>query len=868
MSLRTFTYVTFTLAALILAGELLHYLDGNLLVVTLVQAIATSALIFVLPFMFLFVTKEDGFVEQIWSIRRLVFSGLSWLFYVLCILASATILRGGWKVVCSENFGSGSFVGMLAVVSFVFFISSAQETGQGSRKQLELFFTMKVMLVLIATMLAVLAEMSLYNRGNKRLAAIEGCISAALFTIVLFNTHGLGGRLMHNTPSRSRSNSAASHNSTSSSDRSMSPQMTPDSSPLRRGSHRTDAETDSDASPERILAPLDGDDISDDGLDEEDGRTAKWSFWQPFVGGVKFVLLQILSWFFFGFSIVFGFLFILSTFTIGFEIFVGVMALAGMCCIISEILMIISIHVYEKQPTVLQPTPSALKDEAAEDSTRPSFSTPWASTPWRLVVRDLHALVVTVCVVNMQFLPFLGIFPVFAILRMDTLSATLVHWFSACVTIGVYTLAHSYFKARQFNMRRPWVEVGDQSAKKTGRQRGASTSKAAARTSNRNSDKGSSSNSKGSSSSSSSSKDGGGSAEGKKAGSTADHCKIGDDFHYTHNAVLLVVTCVPLFVTCHLASVGSRALAGWIVVTVSHFLYVGLTYKGAPEITGCREIERIKRDGPFIHYMGETVRRYFGGSVIKEGELDPAKVYVMGFHPHGILPITVFWLRCCDDKWKVLFPGVTFSMLTASVMHFVPIMRDIMQWMGGREVSRESFRHALRAGRSCLVVPGGQAEMLHSVSDSSEVCVVTKHRGFVRMALAEGADLVPILSIGESDLLDNVRMPTVQQWFLKRTGIAAPHFPYGCFYLPIPRPRKVTVIVGRPIPVLRVSDPSDAVVKATLDTYLRALLEMYDRHRVAAGEPPGRKLIFIEDPHSGKHHKFGSISSIKVGGVQ
>lgn len=41
--------------------------------------------------------------------------------------------------------------------------------------------------------------------------------------------------------------------------------------------------------------------------------------------------------------------------------------------------------------------------------------------------------------------------------------------------------------------------------------------------------------------------------------------------------------------------------------------------------------------------------------------------------------------------------------------------------MGGREVSRESFRHALRGGRSCLVVPGGQAEMLESQSDDDEV---------------------------------------------------------------------------------------------------------------------------------------------------
>jgi hypothetical protein len=55
---------------------------------------------------------------------------------------------------------------------------------------------------------------------------------------------------------------------------------------------------------------------------------------------------------------------------------------------------------------------------------------------------------------------------------------------------------------------------------------------------------------------------------------------------------------------------------------------------------------------------------------------------------------------------------VQISVLTASVMHLVPLMRDLLQWMGGREVSRESFRHALKRGRSCMVVPGGQAEML------------------------------------------------------------------------------------------------------------------------------------------------------------
>ena len=68
-----------------------------------------------------------------------------------------------------------------------------------------------------------------------------------------------------------------------------------------------------------------------------------------------------------------------------------------------------------------------------------------------------------------------------------------------------------------------------------------------------------------------------------------------------------------------------------------------------------------------------------------------------------------------------------------------------------------------------------------------KIRVVTKHTGFIRMALQEGAHLVPILSFGEVDIMDNVRFPFLQQWFLKTAGMVFPHQPYGLYYLPIPR---------------------------------------------------------------------------------
>ena len=65
---------------------------------------------------------------------------------------------------------------------------------------------------------------------------------------------------------------------------------------------------------------------------------------------------------------------------------------------------------------------------------------------------------------------------------------------------------------------------------------------------------------------------------------------------------------------------------------------------------------------------------------------------------------------------------------------------------------------------------------------------------------------------------------------------------------------KVTVVVGKPIPITQCTDPSDVLVKKTMDIYMKALLGMFDRHKVAAGERPQRRLVLIEA--DGKPYTF------------
>ena len=133
--------------------------------------------------------------------------------------------------------------------------------------------------------------------------------------------------------------------------------------------------------------------------------------------------------------------------------------MAGLCCIISEVLMIISIHVYEKKDKTLDTTKAKIileslpipvevgKVDTNTKSEEKATQCPLLKESLSATVHQLHALVITVLVANMHYLPFLGIAPVFFTAGMSV-AETLTHWFAACVAIGLYTLAFAFFKAR------------------------------------------------------------------------------------------------------------------------------------------------------------------------------------------------------------------------------------------------------------------------------------------------------------------------------------------------------------------------------------------------------------------------------------
>jgi len=175
---------------------------------------------------------------------------------------------------------------------------------------------------------------------------------------------------------------------------------------------------------------------------------------------------------------------------------------------------------------------------------------------------------------------------------------------------------------------------------------------------------------------------------------------------------------------------------------------------------------------------------------------------------------------------------------------YTPIVRDFCMWCGGREVSRKAIDTILESGRSALLVPGGQREMRHSSGDRKIFKLVSRHKGFVRIAIAHGVDLVPIFSFGEDQIVENIRMPRMQAWTTKFIGYGVPFVPFGRWYTPLPNRVAITVVVGPPIPVGEATlEPTNERVDRIFAIYYYVVRQLFEKYKKQAGYD-NAELIF------------------------
>ena len=155
---------------------------------------------------------------------------------------------------------------------------------------------------------------------------------------------------------------------------------------------------------------------------------------------------------------------------------------------------------------------------------------------------------------------------------------------------------------------------------------------------------------------------------------------------------------------------------------------------------------------------------YFPARLHRSQTLEPTRKYIFGYHPHGIISHGAFAAFATEALgFGQLFPGITNTLLTLDSNFRIPLYRDYALRMGLASVSRESCENILSKGgtngegmgRAITIVVGGARESLDAKPNTLRL-VLKRRKGFVKLAIRTGADLVPVLAFGENDLYDQL----------------------------------------------------------------------------------------------------------------
>ncbi len=150
------------------------------------------------------------------------------------------------------------------------------------------------------------------------------------------------------------------------------------------------------------------------------------------------------------------------------------------------------------------------------------------------------------------------------------------------------------------------------------------------------------------------------------------------------------------------------------------------------------------------------------------------------------------------------------------------------------------------------MVVGGATEALNYQSDAVEL-YLKRRLGFIKLALRFGRDLVPVFCFGENFVYGQAPNPEgsklrrFQRWFERNMSFSPPIF-YGrgvfqyTFGL-MPYRKPLNVVVGEPINVKKVEEPTSEQIIELHSKYVKALKKLYEENNPKYGDPSVKLVV-------------------------
>ncbi|KAL7427429.1 hypothetical protein ACHAXM_000846 [Skeletonema potamos] len=155
--------------------------------------------------------------------------------------------------------------------------------------------------------------------------------------------------------------------------------------------------------------------------------------------------------------------------------------------------------------------------------------------------------------------------------------------------------------------------------------------------------------------------------------------------------------------------------------------------------------------------------------------------------------------------------------------------------------ARPSMNAYLKNGEDCALPPGGFEEATLT-STSQDRVFIKKRYGFVRLCLKYGVAIRPVYVFGEGKLFSNVQGFWRNRLALNRFGIPT-IVVWGRWFFPLLPKKgvKIYIVVGKPIILPKIENPTKEEVAVWHNKYIAELKRIYDEHKeVAYGSEEGK----------------------------
>lgn len=154
-------------------------------------------------------------------------------------------------------------------------------------------------------------------------------------------------------------------------------------------------------------------------------------------------------------------------------------------------------------------------------------------------------------------------------------------------------------------------------------------------------------------------------------------------------------------------------------------------------------------------------------------------------------------------------------------------------------------------GRAITITVGGSREFNIARPNTMDI-VIKIRKGFIRVAVETGAEIVPVLAFGENELFDRIDVesssvlaPIARVWeWVVGQKVA---FSLGRFNIFCPYRKPVNVVTGKPIPVQQQRwNPDEKYIEQLNSQYVSDLKQLWEDWRDVFGVNKSIKFEVVE----------------------